>query len=195
MPPLVNLVGKTFGTLTVVEKAPSKNGHVYWVCDCSCGNTGYVVQGNHLKDGRTSNCPKCRTQQRKEQCQTKMQIRKCKICEKEFVPNNGARVYCYECSPEQQDRASAITCIRRAIKKQLVKYKGGRCIRCGYNKTISALDFHHKDSQEKDFNLSDAYNRGCVDMKKLYQEVDKCDLLCANCHREVHDEENIGTLA
>ena len=84
------------------------------------------------------------------------------------------------------ERGSSITAIRHAIKRQLVKYKGDRCIKCGYNKCIGALQFHHKDRNIKDFDLASQYNGGHLDMEVLYKEVDKCDLLCANCHAEEH---------
>lgn len=109
----------------------------------------------------------------------------------ETLPNGWARKYCFQCSPsythgDNQGRASAITAIRHAIKQQLVKYKGGHCENCGYDKCIGALQFHHINPNEKDFDLSSQYNGGHLDMKKLYNEVDKCKLLCANCHSEQH---------
>jgi hypothetical protein len=67
-------------------------------------------------------------------------------------------------------------------KSQAVEYKGGKCIKCGYNKCINALEFHHRDPKTKDTSVN-AIRRSFNSMKK---ELDKCDLLCANCHREVH---------
>lgn len=119
--------------------------------------------------------------------------KRCLICGKEFETIKGgtARKYCFECSPTYKhgnniERGSSITAIRHAIKRQLVKYKGDKCIKCGYNKCIGALQFHHKDRNIKDFDLASQYNGGHLDMEVLYKEVDKCDLLCANCHAEEH---------
>lgn len=67
-------------------------------------------------------------------------------------------------------------------KKLLVDYKGGKCEKCGYNKCIAALEFHHKDPSQKDFALS--YNSFSFD--KMKKEVDKCMLVCSNCHKEIH---------
>lgn len=53
-------------------------------------------------------------------------------------------------------------------------------------KKCLALQFHHKDRNIKDFDLASQYNGGHLDMEVLYKEVDKCDLLCANCHAEEH---------
>ncbi len=54
---------------------------------------------------------------------------------------------------------------------------------CGYNKCLSALEFHHIDPLKKDFNISQFRTTSFESIKK---ELDKCDLLCANCHREIH---------
>ena len=65
-----------------------------------------------------------------------------------------------------------------------VEYKGGRCQVCGYDRCIEALEFHHLDPTQKDFGISHrGYTRS---WEKVKEEVDKCILLCANCHREVH---------
>ena len=55
---------------------------------------------------------------------------------------------------------------------------------CGYNSCIAALEFHHRDPTQKDFTISKIKNRS-FDMK-VKQELDKCDLLCSNCHKETH---------
>ena len=79
------------------------------------------------------------------------------------------------------------TCVtlarHRRLKKKLVERKGGKCIRCGYDKYIGALTFHHRSPKEKEFNLAHSLNRA---WEKLKKETDKCDLLCANCHAEEH---------
>jgi hypothetical protein len=73
---------------------------------------------------------------------------------------------------------------RRLRKKEiLVKEAGGKCSKCGYNKCLKALSFHHKDPAEKDFTLSDEGDRN---LDILREEIKKCILLCANCHIEEH---------
>jgi len=64
------------------------------------------------------------------------------------MPYGWTRKYCYDCAPHEDGNmthAKAVTIKRRAIKKMLVQYKGGKCERCGYNKCIRALEFHHLD--------------------------------------------------
>jgi 5-methylcytosine-specific restriction endonuclease McrA len=65
-----------------------------------------------------------------------------------------------------------------------IEYKGGKCQICSYNRCLEALEFHHLDSSKKDFGISDrGYTRA---WEKVREELDKCVLLCANCHRELH---------
>lgn len=73
---------------------------------------------------------------------------------------------------------------RKRTKMKLVEYKGGKCVRCGYNKLIKALEFHHLNPDEKDFTVSGK----SWSFEKLKNEVDKCILVCSNCHIEIHDE-------
>lgn len=121
--------------------------------------------------------------------------KQCKLCGNIFeVQKFGKkRLYCYNCSPyykhnDQKGRAKTIATLRRAIKIQLVKYKGGKCERCGYNKCMNALQFHHTDPSKKDFNISQYTCSNKLDLDKVYQEIDKCILLCANCHAEEHEK-------
>lgn len=65
-----------------------------------------------------------------------------------------------------------------------IAYKGGKCQCCGYNKYVGALEFHHINSEEKDFGISaKGYTRS---WERVKEELDKCILVCANCHREIH---------
>ncbi len=52
---LIDLMGKTFGRLTVVRRVENQKGQTRWLCECSCGNTKEVAGGN-LRDGRTQSC-------------------------------------------------------------------------------------------------------------------------------------------
>jgi len=73
---------------------------------------------------------------------------------------------------------------RRKIRDLAVQYKGGKCQICGYNKCPQALEFHHLSPNGKDFGISDkGYTRSWTRVQK---EIDKCILVCANCHREIH---------
>lgn len=74
---------------------------------------------------------------------------------------------------------------RRNKKIALIEYKGGKCEQCGYDKPIpSVYHFHHIDPAKKDFAIASTTKS----IQTLKAEVDKCKLLCANCHFEVHFE-------
>lgn len=72
---------------------------------------------------------------------------------------------------------------RKRTKQRLIDYKGGKCELCGYNKCNRALQFHHLNPEEKDFSISGK----SVSFDKLKDEVEKCILVCSNCHSEIHD--------
>lgn len=73
---------------------------------------------------------------------------------------------------------------RKRKKIELVEYKGGCCVKCGYNKSVNVLQFHHLDPSEKDFTIGGK----SFSFERLKAEVDKCILVCANCHIEIHEE-------
>jgi len=66
----------------------------------------------------------------------------------------------------------------------LVEYKGGICILCGYSGYFGAFDLHHTHGTDKAFGISAGGITRSWD--KMKAEADKCVLVCANCHREVH---------
>ena len=73
---------------------------------------------------------------------------------------------------------------RERVRLMAVSYKGGRCQVCGYDRCVEALEFHRLDPTRKDFGISSkGYTRS---WEKVRAEIDKCLLLCANCHREAH---------
>ncbi len=69
-------------------------------------------------------------------------------------------------------------------KEKAIAYKGGCCEICSYDRFLPALEFHHINPEDKVFNC-DSRNLSNRTWKAAQQELDKCRLLCANCHREV----------
>lgn len=65
-----------------------------------------------------------------------------------------------------------------------VEYKGGKCSLCGYDKSYAALQFHHRNPKEKSFSISNPKTRS---WEKIKIELDKCDILCSNCHAETEN--------
>ena len=94
----------------------------------------------------------------------------------------GGSVYCKKCTGDQTLER------QRLLKEQAVDYKGGKCCKCGYCKYQGALEFHHLDPTQKDFSLSQVKGNKFNDIIK--KELDKCILVCANCHREIHGKLN-----
>lgn len=73
---------------------------------------------------------------------------------------------------------------RKRLKEMAIELKGGKCMFCGYKKTNTALDFHHIDGKTKEFGISlDGITRS---WQRITKELEKCVLVCANCHREIH---------
>ena len=119
-------------------------------------------------------------------------IKKCLICGNEFetLPKGGSRKYCFQCSPsypkgDNQRRAQTLTAIRHALKTECLKRLGGKFVKCGYNKCPSALEFHHLDPNEKEFDIGH-YITGANVKEDIFSELQKCTLLCSNCHKEFH---------
>ena len=75
----------------------------------------------------------------------------------------------------------------RKYKIKAVEYKGGKCCRCGYNKCVASLEFHHVDPDKKEAQVSKFFAMNS--WNKIKTELDKCVLLCANCHNELHYNE------
>jgi len=75
---------------------------------------------------------------------------------------------------------------RKKIRLKAVAFAGGKCVKCGYNKYPEVLEFHHGDTLKKDFNVSSKGH--CRSWARVSEEIKKCILLCANCHREIHVE-------
>jgi transposase len=80
-------------------------------------------------------------------------------------------------------RSDAVSERRRRLKRQLVEEAGGRCSICGFSNHPAALQFHHIDPETKEFHLAQYGHSRSID--RVRAEVEKCILLCANCHAQV----------
>ena len=118
-------------------------------------------------------------------------MKKCSKCGEEktaakFSKNrsqpDGLTVWCKEC------HLIFGVALGRLRKKRLVEHLGGKCVQCEYDKCPAALDFHHINPEEKEFRLSGSKMRR--KFETLVKEAEKCMLLCANCHRELHYNES-----
>ncbi len=87
----------------------------------------------------------------------------------------------------------AVTKRRQTLKVRAVKIMGGMCMLCGYKNHPGVFDFHHVDASTKLFGVSSGgFSRSWT---SIYSEIQKCVLVCANCHREIelglHDKATI----
>ena len=81
-------------------------------------------------------------------------------------------------------RTDAVQKRRNKVKELALEYKGSKCSICGYDKCKGALEFHHLSGNDKEFGISSkGYTRS---WKAIREELDKCILVCSNCHREIH---------
>jgi hypothetical protein len=88
--------------------------------------------------------------------------------------------FCKKCRVRYQSER------RRQIKRKCVEYLGGECQKCQLKTDrVEVYDFHHPDPDGKDFTIG----KQAKSFEALKAELDKCVLLCANCHRLAHGTE------
>ncbi len=156
--PICKLCGESFLTRIEID------GVIHNLC-----NRKYCLQCSPFKEHNTK--------QLEQYLDGEKLIRNCETCGKSFECTPIRKRYKKQCD-------SCITSAHRKRKKlRAVNYKGGCCEQCGYNKSIAALCFHHKDPTKKKFTI--CYEL-CRSWESLQKEIDKCILLCANCHAELH---------
>jgi hypothetical protein len=122
-----------------------------------------------------------------------MSIKKCVVCLIElggqktmYCGNTCKQKHHYYRVKEQTNTYHSQTIRSLKRKLALIEMKGGSCEVCGYDKNLAALQFHHRNPNDKKFGL-DARTLGNLKMEKILNEFTKCDLLCANCHIEEHN--------
>ena len=103
---------------------------------------------------------------------------------KKTKTKDGLQSWCKDC----KNKANQADCAnrRKKNKENLFKKMGNSCQRCGIvPECQEVFDLHHKDPTEKERNITDLM---LGSWEKLEKELDKCILLCSNCHRTIHYE-------
>lgn len=136
-----------------------------------------------------------------------METRICTKCGKEKpltefnrASNKSGRTYrCTECLREysqQHYRANSESYKKRILadkrkKKEFINEvkASSKCSICGESRPW-CLEFHHLDGEDKDFNIGDTYRNYGID--RLKNEMSKCIIVCANCHKDIHYKERNG---
>ena len=108
-------------------------------------------------------------------------------------------VVCGDKLPPRKKKYCSDSCKRKSNRKRnrgsrkgvtrkyfIIQELGGCCIKCGYNKNLAALTFHHMPGNKKLFKLN-VRNMSRKSYAEITKEVKKCQLLCANCHTELHN--------
>lgn len=96
-------------------------------------------------------------------------------------------------NPDNKRKFNRAAADRKSVKRKELKVwvksllRGKKCSVCGFSNT-PALQYHHRDSEKKLFNISSAYVT-LRTKKCILDEINKCDILCANCHFILHDNE------
>jgi hypothetical protein len=104
---------------------------------------------------------------------------RCKECHKDYMKNHYEQ---NKITYKQRARKSNIV-YKEEVSKFLTNIKlNSKCNQCGENHPAT-LDFHHVDDETKEFNISVPQGRS---MEKIKKEIDKCIILCSNCHRKLH---------
>lgn len=133
-------------------------------------------------------------------------LKKCKDCGETKLcdwmscfSNKGKPEYkarCKDCHNANIRRRTKLPFVKKArnrrrkkllikVKQRAIDFLGGKCKSCGYKKSISALTFHHRKSSEKEFDIGTIKDHA---WDKVLNELKKCDLLCFNCHMELHGD-------
>lgn len=133
----------------------------------------------------TKRCPTCSKQKDVSEFSWRIKARNrrqssCKICVKEYNNHSyrhGNRAH------QVRERAYRHRKELR-LKVDAYKMKLG-CSRCGYAEHPAALDMHHHEQDSKEAAVVTMIH-DCVSEDRLWKEIAKCTVLCANCHRIVH---------
>lgn len=158
-----------------------------------CGFCGeefpnYVkINGKGMSVHKRVYCFKCKPYGSKSSKSLKLRLRttyRCTKCKQE-KPNSAFYIrkktglpfsVCKECSYKTEIHRM------RVFKELCIAHKGGRCQDCGYSRCPWALEFHHRNPKAKKFNFATSASLKLTEF--VLEELDKCDLLCGNCHRE-----------
>jgi hypothetical protein len=162
---ICQLCNKEFPLWVKIEGKRRNLNNRKFCLECSPFGSHNTVDFTKPKEpfGEGKLCPKCQ---------------EWKVWDQFYARAEGGRVsYCKAC----HKIFSATK--QRSIKAQAVEYKGGKCEDCGLEGHPAIFDFHHISPENKSFTI--AY-RSCISFERIKSELDKCVLLCSNCHRMRH---------
>ena len=169
------LIEKDFSTHGIARELGCSQCKVrFWLRKYGLNTKNLPSRKSCLKNGRQ--CTFC--DKELEGAQAKFCSKKCKA---QFWYHNGKK----DLNPNTNERQKRVS---KERKLTLIELKGGCCQICGYSKNSAALCFHHRNPQEKTFNI-DGRKLSNTKWDSLLEESKKCDLLCSNCHLELHNKD------
>lgn len=101
----------------------------------------------------------------------------CKVCERHYPRKDKNNLVCSTCRNNYQ---------RYKSKRKALKILGDKCFKCDEN-DLEVLTFHHTDPETKEIELASSWAN--VNWEILEKEINKCILLCANCHIKKHKKD------
>lgn len=132
-----------------------------------------------LKTGRVASCKSCTCEYKRSYYASSQG----KAVVKAYIERKKEKRSQYSKQYSQRYRDAQF---KNQRKLEFCLYKGGCCSECGFlatEETIAAFDFHHLEPSEKEYTPSDML---MLRKEKVFRELDKCILLCSNCHRILH---------
>jgi hypothetical protein len=160
----------------VLELIRFSSGRLGGLCKCKkCGGTEEIKELVKLpKNGwHCLHCPE--RQSECDGCGNKFSVLRTAGLD------GNKRMFCYECIPFGQ--ATLVTLKYKAHWKRVKREVGDACVCCGFSEDYG-LQFHHRDPAQKEETV--AYMLGVKPWKEIKIELDKCAIVCANCHAGIH---------
>jgi len=146
-----------------------------------------VMCGGKLNSINQYRCLPCKKKHNKDsKRRLSMFVEKglCRICQQP-LDDSGNKNHCKKCNKLDKQRRNKNT---HNSKKRCVDYLGGKCSVCGLKTDFLAVyDFHHRNPNEKETGIRNLLHNS---WEKLEKELNKCILVCSNCHRIIHFEGN-----
>lgn len=169
---------------------PSAGKHAKKICTkCKqekLASTKYFHRDVQKKDKLTPQCIECRHQYRADN------VLSCRKNSTDYYKANKERLKQKAKERRKIDGCKGNSSSKNStkIKRESVLYLGGKCLCCGFDKCDRSLHFHHRDPLTKEGGFNEMRNWSA---KRRKEELDKCDLLCANCHMAYHSGHVIKT--
>ncbi len=125
-------------------------------------------------------CKECQQNAASERLKLRRERGVCTRCSENAAPGYTC------CLVHVRAESSRTKAAARRLKEKAVEYKGKKCADCGLETDVLAVyDFHHEDPKKKDFSFRDVGTQMELS-PELKVELDKCVLLCSNCHKTRH---------